>query len=169
MGKSLAHRVWQNHKNKQAGWGLGEWEGGLRARGNACSRTPGTLTPTPPQGSITNIRCARSPVERERPGVWKLNPGSLWPGQDTGRPWNEGQGGCTGEGMCSRGARGGVGMSRMLAELGPERFGMGRRDEPAEVRGSQTPLGPTCQLPVVQFEAAERVGAVEVHVPLGVH
>lgn len=28
---------------------------------------------------------------------------------------------------------------------------------------------PTCQLPIVQFEAAERVGAVEEYVPLRVH
>lgn len=28
---------------------------------------------------------------------------------------------------------------------------------------------PTCQLPVVQFEVAEWVGAVEEHVPLRVH
>lgn len=65
MGKPLARQVWQNHENKQAGAGPRGME---RRRSespcNAHSRPPGTLTPTPPQGSITNIRCARSPVER---------------------------------------------------------------------------------------------------------
>lgn len=41
---------------------------GLKALGNAYLRSSGILTPTPPQGSITNVRCARSPVGKEGPG-----------------------------------------------------------------------------------------------------
>lgn len=67
MGEPLAQQVWQNHKNKQVGAGPGRTEG-RRSKSPwqwpLKPPPPGTLTPTPPQGSITNIRCARSPVGR---------------------------------------------------------------------------------------------------------
>lgn len=86
---------------------------------------PGHTYPNPSTGQHHKYPLCQEPCG-ERPAVCELNPRSLWPGQDTGRPWKEGQGGCTGEGMGSRGARGGAGMSR-LAQLGQERFGRGRQ------------------------------------------
>lgn len=56
----------------------------LLADRGALWESPWPLTPTPPQDSITNIRCARSPVERGP--VCELNPLSLWPGQEQGGP-----------------------------------------------------------------------------------
>lgn len=69
MGKALPYPVLQNHKSQVAeGW---EWaertERRLKSLGNAHLRAVDILTPTPPQGSITNVRCAKSPVwERPR-------------------------------------------------------------------------------------------------------
>lgn len=64
---------------------------------------PGHTYPNPTTGQHHKYPLCQEPCG-ERPGVCELNPRSLWPGQDTGRPWKEGQGGRTGEGMGSRGA-----------------------------------------------------------------
>lgn len=83
----------------------------------------------------------------------------LWPEGGWGRGVGEGEeqvaGGLPG---CPRGRLRGAGTRGHSSWPG-----QGRRRVPGAIGV------PTCQLPIVQFEAAERVGAIEEHVPLRVH
>lgn len=104
----------------------------------------------------------------------ELNPLGLWPGQERGGLEERAEVGAQGKvEVGSQGTRGSMGLSRTLegqaGQSWDKREGLGGLGEPRKVRGPQTPLGLTRQLPIVQFEAAEWVGAVEEHMPLRVH
>ena len=102
----------------------------------------------------------------------ELNPFSLWAGPEQGGPekragrgWQGGRAVGAEEPGAAQGCLDAEGTS--LAERGLDRRRVLWLGEPEAGGGG---LGaPTCQLPVVQFEAAERVGAIEEHVPFGVH